>query len=71
MPSLACRPADASDPKPPRGRVLRMLDAWAEWQMRQSVRVISRGDQRLRATMTRVIQPSTEIDRSKTSPCDR
>jgi hypothetical protein len=71
MPSLACQPADASGQTVPRGRVLRMLDAWAEWQMRHSVRVISRTDQRLSATMTRVTQPSTEIDRSKTSPCDR
>jgi hypothetical protein len=71
MPSLACQPADASGPAPPRGRVLRILDALAEWQMRQSVRVISRGDQRLSATMTSVTQPSTEIDRSKTNPCDR
>jgi hypothetical protein len=71
MPSLAREPADASRPTPPRGRVLRILDALAEWQMRQSVRVISRGGQRLSASMTRVTQPSTEIDRSKTSPCDR
>jgi hypothetical protein len=71
MASLACQTADATRPAPRRGRVLRILDALAEWQMRQSVRVISRGDQRLSATMTRVTQPSTEIDRSKTSPCDR
>jgi len=71
MASLACQTADASHSAPRRGRVLRILDALAEWQMRQSVRVISRGDQRLSATMTRVTQPSTEIDRSKTSPCDR
>ena len=34
---------DPSDRLPERNRLLRMVDAWAEWQMRQSLRVIARG----------------------------
>jgi len=64
----AANPAQSSQTS--RGRFLRVLDALAEWQMRHSVRVISR-DHRLRATNTSVAQPSSVIDRSSTSPCDR
>ena len=47
-----------------------VLDALAEWQMRHSHRLISRG-QALNATMTSVTQPSSANERSSTSPCDR
>ena len=58
------------EPAPPRGKLLRMLDTLAEWQMRHSHSVISR-TQADNATITSVIQPSSANERSSTSPCDR
>ena len=70
MAALAvCRP-DSSDAAPPRGALLRWLDALAAWQMRHSHEVISRV-QADRATITGVTQPSSANERSSTSPCDR
>ena len=71
MRSVACQTTNAvHSSASSRGRFLRALDAFAEWQMRQQMRVISR-DHRLRATSTKVTQPSSVIDRSSASPCDR
>jgi hypothetical protein len=53
-----------------RGVLLRLIDIWAEWQMRHSHRVISRA-QADNATMVGVSQPSSVSERSSTSPCDR
>ena len=53
-----------------RGALLRWLDTLAEWQMRHSYSVISRG-QTDKATITSVTQPSSANERSSTSPCDR
>ncbi len=71
MRSVACETTNAAhSSQTSRGRLLRVLDALAEWQMRQQMRVISR-DHRLRAASTKVTQPSSKIDRSSASPCDR
>ena len=43
MAALGYGVTDPVDPIPNRNLLLRMLDAWAEWQMRQSLRVICRG----------------------------
>jgi hypothetical protein len=61
---------NSSDQTPHRGILLRMLDALAEWQMRQLLRVITRR-QPLKATMTGVTQPSSVNERSSIMPCDR
>ena len=70
MAALAIDESNSSQPTPRRGVLLRVLDALAEWQMRQSHRVISRGQSR-RATTTGVNQPSSASERSSTKPCDR
>ncbi len=70
MAALTYGNCDSPPGKPYRGRLLRMLDTLAEWQMRHSHRVISRA-QTDNATMTGVTQPSSGNERSSTSPCDR
>jgi hypothetical protein len=65
--AYGCKP---SDPLPSRGILLRMLDTFAEWQMRHSHSVISRG-QADSATISGVTQPSSTNERSSISPCDR
>jgi hypothetical protein len=70
MPALAYRNCDQPQGTPPRGKLLRMLDTWAEWQMRHSHEVISRVHID-NATITGVTQPSSANERSSTSPCDR
>jgi hypothetical protein len=71
MRSVACQTTNAAHSSPTsRGRFLSVLDALAEWQMRQQMRVISR-NHRLRAASTKLTQPSSVIERSSTSPCDR
>ena len=67
MATLAFRTSDSPEVTPDRGAFLRMLDAMAEWYMRQSHRVISRA-QPLSATMTGVNQPSSGNERSSISP---
>lgn len=52
---------------PPRTVVQRVLDSFAEFLMRQELRVISR-DQTARADITSVDQPSNTIERSSTNP---
>lgn len=69
MGSLAYR-KNKPQAEPDRGRLLRMLDTWAEWQMRHSHQVISR-TQADSATITGVTQPSSGNERSSTIPCDR
>ena len=54
----------------PRGALLRLLDTFAEWQMRHSHSVISRV-QPDAAVINSVTQPSSANDRSSTKPCDR
>jgi hypothetical protein len=61
-----CKP----DTTPPRGVLLRVLDRFAEWQMRHSHSVIRR-IQRDAAVIDNVAQPSSVNDRSSISPCDR
>lgn len=65
--------AAAINSKPPsgpaRGALLRWLDSLAEWQMRHSHEVIRRV-QPDKATITNVLQPSTENERSSIRPCD-
>jgi hypothetical protein len=70
MPALLYGDSNSQPTKPDRGRLLRMLDTWAEWQMRHSHSVISRA-QTDNATITGVTQPSSGNERSSTSPCDR
>jgi len=70
MPALAYRNCDQPQATPSRGRLLRLLDTWAAWQMNHSHQVISRGHTDS-ATMTGVTQPSSVNERSSTSPCDR
>ena len=67
MATLAFRTSDSPEATPDRGAFLRMLDAMAEWHMRQSHRVISRA-QPLSATMTGVNQPSSGNERSSINP---
>ena len=67
MATLAFGPSDSPEAVSNRGAFLRMLDAMAEWHMRQSHRVISRA-QPLAATMSGVNQPSSGKDRSSISP---
>jgi len=55
------------EPAPQRNRMQRILDALAEWLMRQELRVISR-DQTARATIASVTQPSSTNERSSTNP---
>jgi hypothetical protein len=43
MASLTYQSGNPTEPAPPRSALLRILDTLAEWQMRQSHRVISRG----------------------------
>ena len=54
MATLAFRTPDSPEAVPDRSGFLRLLDALAEWHMRQSHRVISRA-QPLNATMTGVL----------------
>jgi hypothetical protein len=65
----------SAESMPPRGALLRWLDALAAWQMRHSHSVISRAQasraQAANATITNVTQPSSANERSSTSPCDR
>lgn len=61
---------NAPQSTPPRGRLLRLLDTLAEWQMRHSHDVISRV-QPDAAIINNVTQPSSANERSSTSPCDR
>jgi len=70
MAPLAYSGCEHPNPMPSRGVLLRMLDTFAEWQMRHSHSVISRV-QTDNATMTGVTQPSSANERSSTSPCDR
>ena len=67
MATLAFRTSDQPEAASDRGAFLRMLDAVAEWHMRQSHRVISRA-QPLSATMTGVNQPSSGNERSSIRP---
>lgn len=69
MPALAYRNCDKPQATS-RGRLLRLLDTWAAWQMNHSHQVINRGHTDS-ATMTGVTQPSSVNERSSTSPCDR
>src|SRR5262249_47191653 len=50
-----------------RGRLLRWLDSYAEWQMRHAYGVINRV-QTDKATITSVTQPSSSNERSSTKP---
>lgn len=59
---------DNSNSPEPRGKLLRVLDTLAEWQMRHSHSVISRAQ--ADATITSVTQPSSKNECSSTSPCD-
>ena len=69
MPALTfCK--SRSPEAPQRSALLRLLDTLAEWQMRHSHHVISRG-QALSATSTGVTQPSNSNERSSIRPCDR
>jgi hypothetical protein len=70
MPALAYRNCDRPQGAPARGKFLRLLDTWAEWQMRHSHQIISRGHTD-NATITGVTQPSNANERSSTIPCDR
>jgi hypothetical protein len=70
MPALPLHSCKSLESKPPRGVLLRWLDALAERQMRHSHRVISRV-QADNATMIGVVQPSNTNERSSISPCDR
>jgi len=70
MPALAYRNCDQPQATPSRGRLLRLLDTWAAWQLRHSHQIISRG-QTDNATITGVTHPSSANERSSTSPCDR
>jgi hypothetical protein len=70
MPALAYRNCDHPQTTPSRGRLLRLLDSWAAWQMSHSHQIISRG-QTDSATITGVTQPSSVNERSSTIPCDR
>jgi hypothetical protein len=70
MGAFAYRNCDQPQGTPSRGRLLRLLDTWAAWQMNHSHQVISRGHTDS-ATMTGVTQPSSANERSSTSPCDR
>ncbi|MEA2980153.1 MAG: hypothetical protein QOF09_1976 [Alphaproteobacteria bacterium] len=70
MAGLTFRRSSSPESTPPRGALLRWLDALAEWQMRHSHSVISRV-QADNATMTGVTQPSSVNERSSISPCDR
>ena len=70
---MAARPSRrpiSLEPAPSRGRVLRLLDTLAAWQMRHSHEVIARV-QTDSATITGVNQPSSANERSSISPCDR
>ena len=59
-------PGDAA----PRGALLRWIDAFAEWKMRDSMRAIGRAQAR-GACRSSVVQPSSRNERSSTSPCER
>lgn len=50
-----------------RGRLLRLMDTFATWQMQHSVGVISRVQPDL-ATSSGVTQPSSENERSSINP---
>jgi hypothetical protein len=70
MAPLAYSGCKNPDPMPSRSILLRMLDTFAEWQMRHSHSVISRGHADS-ATISGVTQPSSTNERSSISPCDR
>ena len=70
MASFRHRHLASPEPTPSRGRVLRLLDTLAAWQMRHSHEVIARV-QTDSATITGVNQPSSANERSSISPCDR
>ena len=70
MAALPYRRSEPLEPTPSRGRVLRLLDALAAWQMRHSHEVIARV-QTDSASITGVNQPSSTNERSSISPCDR
>ncbi len=69
---MAALAYDVTDPVEPDARnlLLRMVDWFAEQHMRNSHRLISRGHE-ARAAITSVTQPSSAIERSRTSPFDR
>ncbi len=67
MAALTLGGCKSPETTPPRGALLRWLDSLAEWQMRNSHRVISRA-QTDNATMIGVNQPSSGNDRSRTKP---
>ena len=69
---MAALAYDVTDPVEPGSRnlLLRMADWFAEQHMRNSHRLISRG-QDARADITSVTQPSSTIERSSTRPFDR
>jgi hypothetical protein len=63
-----CKPPEKTAP---RGALLRLLDTFAEWQMRHSHSVISRVQPNDAAVINSVTQPSSSNERSSTRPCDR
>ena len=68
MAALACEGTHPAETPPHRNLLLRVMDAIAEQQMRHAHHAIrlTQG-----ARMTSVAQPSSTLDRSSTSPCDR
>lgn len=75
MAAQACKRCKAPDSVPVdvpmrRNLLLRSLDAFAAWQIRQSYRVINRSHRR-GPRMTSVVQPSSTSARSTTNPCER
>ena len=58
MPALAYRNCDQPQATPSRGRLLRLLDTWAAWQLRHSHQIISRG-QTDNATITQTFTSGT------------
>ena len=67
MAALTFGTSDSPETTPRRGALLRLLDTFAEWQMRHSHHVISRS-QPLDATISGVNQPSSGNDRSSIKP---
>jgi hypothetical protein len=66
MAALAYKDQSSSEPR--RSVVERTVDALAAFLLRQEMRVIARGDQSARATITSVAQPSNTNERSSTNP---
>jgi hypothetical protein len=70
MATLTYGDPNSPESTPRRGALLRVLDAWAEQQMRRSHHQINRRQAR-NATRTSVTQPSNANVRSNIKPCDR